>query len=105
MRRLLLYLEKRTVRIARRFVYEGNTPYLRQLFVDTLRPLYEDAVRRDGLREYAIKCDDELNTEQVIENNELRCRIVVKPVKTVDHIVIDLIATRQSADVTEEVLR
>ena len=104
-RRLLLYLEKRTARIARRFVYEGNTPYLRQLFVDTLRPLYEDAVRRDGLREYAIKCDDELNTAQVIENNELRCRIAVKPVKIVDHIVIDLIATRQSADVTEEVLR
>jgi len=41
----------------------------------------------------------------VIENNELRCRIAVKPVKTVDFIVIDLIATRQSASVTEEVLR
>lgn len=104
-RRLLLYLEKLTARIARRFVYEGNTPYLRQLFVDTLRSSYEDAVRRNGLREYVIKCDDELNTTQVIENNELRCRIAVKPVKTVDHIVIDLIATRQSADITEEVLR
>lgn len=104
-RKLLLYLEKRTARIARRFVYEGNTPYLRQLFVDTLRPLYEDAVRRDGLREYAIKCDDELNTTQVIENNEIRCRIAVKPVKTVDFIVLDFIVSRQSADVTEEVLR
>ena len=104
-RRLLLYLEKRSVQIARRFVYEGNTPYLRQLFVDTLRPVFEDAVLRDGLREYAIKCDDELNTDQVIENNELRCRIAVKPVKCVDFIVIDLIATRQNADVTEEVLK
>ena len=104
-RRLLLYLEKRTARLARRFVYEGNTPYLRQTFVDMIKPIYEDAVHRDGLREYAIKCDDELNTPQVIENNELRCRIAVKPVKTVDFIVIDLIATRQSASVTEEVLR
>lgn len=103
-RRLLLYLEKRTVQIARKFVYEGNTSYLRQQFVDTLRPIYEDAVRRDGLAEYAIKCDDEINTTEVIENNEMRCRIAVKPVKVVDFIVIDLIATRQSADVTEEVL-
>ena len=104
-RRLMLYLEKQTVRIARRFVYESNTPYLRQSFVDAVRPIYEDAVHREGLREYAIKCDDELNTAQAIENNELRCRIAVKPTKVVDFIVIDLIATRQSASVSEEVLR
>ena len=101
----MLYLEKRTVQIARRFVYEGNTPYLRQQFVDALRVVYEDAVTRDGIVEYAIKCDDELNTPQVIENNELRCRIAVKPYKVVDFIRIDLIATRQSANVSEEVLR
>lgn len=93
------------MRIARRFVYESNTPYLRQSFVDAVRPIYEDAVHREGLREYAIKCDDELNTAQAIENNELRCRIAVKPTKVVDFIVIDLIATRQSASVSEEVLR
>ena len=104
-RRLMLYLEKRVVRIARRFVYEGNTPYRRQLFVDTIRPIFEDAVKRDGVVEYAIKCDDELNTTQVIENNEMRCKIAVKPVKCVDFIVVDFIASRQSASVTEEVLR
>ena len=101
----MLYLEKRVVRIARRFVYEGNTPYRRQLFVDTIRPIFEDAVKRDGVVEYAIKCDDELNTTQVIENNEMRCKIAVKPVKCVDFIVVDFIASRQSASVTEEVLR
>lgn len=90
----MLYLEKQTVRIARWFVYEGNTPYMRQRFVDTLRPVFEDAVRRDGVREYAIKCDDELNTTQVIENNELRCRIAVIPVKCVDYIVLDFIVSR-----------
>lgn len=104
-RRLMLYLEKQTVRIARWFVYEGNTPYMRQRFVDTLRPVFEDAVRRDGVREYAIKCDDELNTTQVIENNELRCRIAVIPVKTVDYIVLDFIVSRQNASVSEEVRR
>lgn len=104
-RRLLLYLEKSTIAIARRFVYEGNTQYTRQSFVDALRPIYETTVARGGIREYAIKCDDEINTPQVIENNEIRCRIAVKPVKVVDFIVIDFIATRQSANVNEEVLR
>lgn len=104
-RRLMLYLEKRIGRIARRFVYEGNTPYLRNSFVDACSSILEDAVKGDGVKEYAIKCDDELNTPQVIENNELRCRIAVKPVKVVDFIVVDLISTRQNTFVSEEVLR
>lgn len=87
------------------FVYEGNTPYTRQRFVDTIRPVLEEAVSGDGVREYAIKCDDELNTPEVIENNELRCKIGIKPVKVADFIVIDFIITRQSANVAEEVLR
>lgn len=104
-RRLLLWLEKQVERVARRFVYEGNTPYLRQTFVDTIRPIFESAVSGDGLLEYGIKCDDELNTTQVIENNELRCKIAVKPVKVVDWIVIDLISTRQSASISEELIK
>jgi hypothetical protein len=41
----------------------------------------------------------------VIENNELRCKIAVKPVKVVDWIVIDLISTRQSASISEELVK
>ena len=101
----MLDIEKKISRIARYFVYEGNTAYNRQRFVDEARVVLEDAVAGDGIKEYAIKCDEELNTIEVIENNEMRCKIAVKPVKTVDFIVIDLIATRQSANVSEEVLR
>lgn len=101
----MLYLEKRVARVARMFVYESNTPYLRQSFVDALRPIFETAVQGDGLREYIIKCDDELNTPDVVDNNELRCKIGVKSTKTADFIVVDLIATRQGVSVGEEVLR
>ena len=104
-RRLMLDLERKISRIARQFVYEGNTAYTRQLFVDTTRTVLEDAVAGNGIQDYAIKCDEDLNTTNVIENNEMRCKIAVRPVKTVDYIVIDLIATRQSANVNEEVLR
>lgn len=104
-RRLLLNLEKKVARSARQFIYEHNTPYLRTRFVDAIRPFFEDAVQRDGVKEYAIKCDDEINTPEVIDNNELRCRIAVKPVKCVDYILIDFICTRQGANVNEEVFR
>ena len=104
-RRLMLYLERRTREISRMFVYEHNTEYTRQRFVDELSEVFDDAVQNWGVKEYYIKCDDELNTVEAIENYELRCKIAVKPIKVVDYIVIDMIATRQSVDITEEVMR
>ena len=58
----MLDLEKKVKRIAKRFVYEQNTPYMRQQFVDNITPILENAVAGSGISEYAIKCDDELNT-------------------------------------------
>mgnify|MGYP003455719982 CR=1 FL=1 len=39
----MLYLEKRTAQIAKQFLYEGNTSYLRMKLVDSLTPIFEDA--------------------------------------------------------------
>lgn len=104
-RRLMLWLEKSISRIARRFVYEGNTPYLRQRFTDMMRSVLEEAKIGNGVSDYAIRCDDALNTVQVIENNELRAVVAVKPIKTVEYIKLSFIVTNQQANVQEEVLR
>lgn len=103
-RRLFLYLEKQVVRIARYFVYEGNTAWQRQRFVDQIKPLFETAKQRNGIVEYYIKCDEDNNTTNVIENNELRCSIAVKPVKTIEFILLNFVCTNQSASVSEEAL-
>ena len=87
------------------FLYEGNTEYNRQRFVDAIRPVFEDAIDGDGLSEYAIKCDEELNTLDVIENNEMRCKIALRPIKVLEFLVLTFICTRQGANVSEEVMR
>jgi hypothetical protein len=58
----MLSLEKQVAAVARTFVYEQNTPYMRQQFVDNITPILENAVAGSGISEYVIKCDDELNT-------------------------------------------
>ena len=104
-RRLMLYLEKRVRIIAKRFVYEGNTPYLRQQFVDAIQPIFEDAKNSYGLNDYAIRCDDTNNTPETIDHNEFRCAIAIKPVKAIEWIICDFIVTNQSANVREEVMK
>ncbi len=101
----MIDLEKKTIEVGRRFVYEKNTEWLRQSFVDELTPIFDDAVSGDCLSDYAIKCDDEINTEQTIDNHELHCKIAVKFIKTIEWIVLDFILTKQSANVSEEILR
>ena len=104
-RRLMLYLEKEVIRIGRYYLYEGNTEYLRQNFVDAITTIFEDAVDGNGIKEYAIKCDEDNNTAETIENHELHVKIAVKPIKTLEFLVVDFIVTNQSANVNEEVLR
>lgn len=104
-RRLLLYLEKQVIRIGRQYLYEQNTEYLRQRFVDDLTVVFDDCVARDGIVEYAMKCDEENNTMETIENHELHIKIAIKPVKTIEFIIVDFIITNQSANVNEEVMK
>ena len=48
-RRCMLYLEKKTKQIARRFLYEGNTYYTRQRLVDKLTVIFQDCKDNFGI--------------------------------------------------------
>ena len=91
-RRLFLRLERSTFKAARYFVYEGNTAFNRQRFVDTITPMYESAKISGGIYDYKIIADETLNTAAVIDNNEMRCKIGIKPTKTMEYILIDFTA-------------
>lgn len=93
-RRLLLRLERASYRVARYFVYEGNTAYTRQRLIDALDPYFRDAKVGGGLYDYKIICDETINTDTVIDNNELKVAIGVKPVKSAEFIMIDFFVLR-----------
>ena len=91
-RRLFLRLERATYKVARYFVYEGNTAYTRQRLIDTIDPIFADVKLRNGIYDYKIICDESINTPEVIDRNELKVKIGIKPVKTAEFILIDFIA-------------
>jgi len=93
-RRLLLRLERAAYQVSRYFLYEGNTAYLRQRLVDALNPYFNEAKVGGGLYDYKIVCDESNNTPDTIDRNELHVAIGVKPVKTVEFIMIDFVIGR-----------
>lgn len=82
-------------------MYEGHTAYTRQRLVDALDPYFKDAKNRGGIYDYIIKCDDENNPQEVIDRNELKVQIGIKPVKTIEFIEIQFICARTGASWSE----
>ena len=91
-RRLFLRLERAAYKVARYFVYEGNTAYTRQRLVDALDPYFKEARIGGGIYDYMIRCNEQNNTPEVIDRNELKVQIGIKPTKTAEFILIDFIA-------------
>jgi hypothetical protein len=100
-RRLFLTLEKQTKELLKYYVFEPNTFTTRQRLVGALLPIYDKAKLNDGLYEYEIVCDERNNTPDVIDNNELKVSIYIKPVRTAEFILADFIGTRTGVTFSE----
>lgn len=102
-RRLALRLERMVFKNLRYFLYEGNTAYLRQRVVDSITPYFKEARVKGGLYDYKIICDESNNTSETIDRNELHVSIGIKPVKTVEFIMVSFILASTGAN-WEEVM-
>ena len=100
-RRLFLRLERLVYRVSRYFVYEPNNTYTRNRFVDQIDPSFSEVKFAGGIYDYLIKCNEENNTPQVIDNNELRIAIGLQPSKTVEFIMVQFVCTRTGVRIEE----
>lgn len=102
-RRLFLALERPTKRAAQYFVFEPNNEFTRTRLVNVLTPIFEYAKQNGGVYDYLIVCDERNNTPEVIDNNELKVDIMLKPTRTCEFILVTFYATRTDA-VFEELI-
>jgi phage tail sheath protein FI len=100
-RRLFITLEKYVSRAVKYFVFEPNTYFTRSRIVSTLRPLFDNARQNDGLYDYRIVCDERNNTPDVIDNNQLKVDIYIKPTRTAEFILVNFFATRTDQNFDE----
>jgi hypothetical protein len=100
-RRCFLALERPTKKASIFFVFEPNNEFTRTRFVNTLTPIFEYAKNNGGVYDYVIVCDERNNTPDVIDNNELKISIYIKPVRTAEFILADFIGTRTGVSFSE----
>lgn len=88
-RRLQFYIEKNISVQSKNILFEPHTASLRSKFVDLANGVLQNVKTNQGIYDYVIKCDEELNTSDVIDRNELRARIGIQPVKAAEFIFIE----------------
>jgi hypothetical protein len=93
-RRMLFYVEKSIKSVAKQYLFEPNNAATRSSFINACSQIMTRLVANTGAQDFVIKCDEELNTSDVVSRNELRARIGIVPVYAIEFIFIEFNLTR-----------
>ena len=100
-RRLFIVLEKAVSTAAKFQLFEFNDEFTRAQFRNLVEPFLRDVQGRRGLTDFSVVCDDSNNTSDVIDRNEFRADIFIKPNRSINFIQLNFIATRSGVAFSE----
>lgn len=90
-RRLLIAAKRHVANVSKYLVFEQNTVETRARFIELVEPWFRNAQSQQGLYDFKIIIDERNNTPDVVDRNEMRAQIYLKPAKTAEFIVVDFI--------------
>jgi len=93
-RRLFLTVEQALERAAEAQLFELNDQITRANFVNIVEPYLRDIQAKRGVYGFLVICDETNNTPDVIDNNEFRADIFLKPAKSINYVTLTFVATR-----------
>ena len=92
-RRLFIVLEK-AIATAKFQLFEFNDTFTRANFRNLVEPFLRDIQGRRGIIDFKVVCDTTNNTPAVIDGNEFRADIFIKPARSINFITLTFVATR-----------
>ena len=96
-RRLFMTVEKAIATSAKFQLFEINDEFTRSAFVNAIAPFLRDVQGRRGIEDFKIVCDSSNNTPQVVDGNRFVADIYIKPLRSINFITLNFIATRTGA--------
>jgi hypothetical protein len=100
-RRLFILLEKSIANMAKSFLFEFNDSFTRSRFVSTVEPFLRNVQGRQGIQDFTVICDESNNTSEVVDRNEFRGDIYVKPSRSINFIQLQFVAVRSGVEFSE----
>jgi hypothetical protein len=88
-RRLMIYLKKEVSRRATQVLFDQNVEATWNRFKALVEPLLASCKARFGLTEYRLILDETTTTPDLIDQNVLYAKIMLKPARAIEYIAID----------------
>ena len=102
-RRLFLTIENQIGRVARGQLFEFNDVITRNNFVNIVEPYLRDIKAKRGITDFQVVCDESNNTPDVIDSNQFKADIYIKPARSINFINLTFVATRTGVSFSEVV--
>ena len=100
-RRLFLTLEATIERAARAQLFEFNDTITRANFINIVDPYLRDVKSKRGITDFVVVCDESNNTPDIIDSNQFKADIYIKPARSINFIGLTFVATRTGVSFEE----
>ena len=100
-RRLFLTVEQALKSAGDAQLFELNDEITRANFINIVEPYLRDVQAKRGLYGFLVICDESNNTPDIIDNNEFRADIFLKPTKSINYVTLTFVATRTGVSFEE----
>ena len=96
-RRLVIYLKKQISIASSQVLFEQNVQATWNNFISLVDPILADVQTRFGITEYRLKLDSSTTTPDLVDQNILYAKIMVKPARAIEFIAIDFVVMSTGA--------
>ena len=98
-RRLLIDIRRQVRRIGDTFLFEPNRESTLARFSAAVTPILTRIQQQQGLERFKVQIDTTTTTQADIENNTVRGKIFLQPVRSVEFISLDFVVTNAGLDI------
>jgi hypothetical protein len=96
-RRLVIYLKKQISIISTQVLFEQNVPATWNRFIGLVEPFLATVKTNFGISDYKLILDSSTTTPDLVDQNILYAKIMVKPARAIEYIAIDFVVASTGA--------
>lgn len=103
-RKTLIIIEQGTLGYLKYFLGENNNSQTRALATNNISKYLRDLGARGAFRRAQVVCDETNNTEQVIDEQKMRCLIRVQPQSSINYVELTVSVVNSIEQFTENII-
>jgi len=96
-RRLMIFLKKEVSRLSTKVLFDQNVQATWNRFRGLVNPFLRSVQARFGITEYRLILDESTTTPDLIDQNVLYAKIMIKPARAIEFIAIDFVVASTGA--------